>query len=436
MQKNSEEYASFDLLVAGGGISGVLVAHRIKQLFPSLRLAVVEKESQLGGRLRATDWKQGHWGCGLNFVSKDLADFIERALAANPDSEALSHWASDYSSHSLVLAAGRTVPLSAEKMLANEALKAIGGGGLKDFTEQFAEFVQEETTEEKALAKVMKLKPRHAVTAAIRSFAIQLGITHPEISLNVMYRDRYMRQRSELKVARWQSVCRAILETNTDFENRVRVFRDCRIIEAEKDNGLWQIYTQQGLLTTKRLVVAQAPWQMIDWMKQDYLPKEVLSIALKTKPTSLVCLADKVKNQSIPDLMDCTFVKSEDVRAFAFENTVYYILPIDYEVSLDAPSVVKAIKALKRAQKKLMGKIDGYESEKIHLSLFPIAWAQPASQMERKYVEKLAHSSFQSPDLSFCGDAYGLSYNPDRNVISSTLAVCELLSKEISEREK
>ena len=54
----------FDVIIAGGGIAGVLAATRINEVNPNARILLLEKEPRLGGRLKSTSKDDNRWGQG------------------------------------------------------------------------------------------------------------------------------------------------------------------------------------------------------------------------------------------------------------------------------------------------------------------------------------------------------------------------------------
>ena len=110
-------------------------------------------------------------------------------------------------------------------------------------------------------------------------------------------------------------------------------------------------------------------------------------------------------------------------------------IEIDYEYSLDAPSVLKAIKSLRRSVKKLSNCYEELELEDEHISLYHVGWAQGGRMKDQQYVRNLKNQSFQVNPLYFCGDAYGPSYNPDENLMQSVLEVSSAIGDNLTKGE-
>jgi hypothetical protein len=62
------------IIIIGGGISGLYCAYRLEQLYPNIKIIIIEKESTLGGRLRMTtfDDKKVVCGAGIGRIHKDV----------------------------------------------------------------------------------------------------------------------------------------------------------------------------------------------------------------------------------------------------------------------------------------------------------------------------------------------------------------------------
>ena len=89
--------------------------------------------------------------------------------------------------------------------------------------------------------------------------------------------------------------------------------------------------------------------------------------------------------------------------------------------------MVKAVKALKRARKKLQQLHPGAVTETNFIALLPVAWAQSPLHGDRRWLIRLGQKNFNAANLAFCGDAYGPSYDGDANILKSLSSACETL---------
>ena len=121
-------------------------------------------------------------------------------------------------------------------------------------------------------------------------------------------------------------------------------------------------------------------------------------------------------------------VPSESVQAVVTKSEIVFQATIDYEMSLQAPDVVKAVKRLKRAHRKFLAALPEIKTGVERVALVPVGWAQSPNQLERKHLDRLKMDAIQDRHLAFCGDAYGQSLNGDDNLIESVLSASEAMS--------
>jgi hypothetical protein len=100
---------------------------------------------------------------------------------------------------------------------------------------------------------------------------------------------------------------------------------------------------------------------------------------------------------------------------------------LEFESSMDHPTVVKAIRSLRRARKRLAQALPELTSTGEHLALIPTGWAQPISANDSKYVERLEKTPSSKNKVFFCGDTYGSDYEGDLNLTKSVVNVTESL---------
>jgi hypothetical protein len=145
-------------------------------------------------------------------------------------------------------------------------------------------------------------------------------------------------------------------------------------------------------------------------------------LANKTKPVSIVVLSEQLKKTDV-DIPDVIIVPSEKVQIIRNgERDLCFQATIDYEMSLQAPAVVKAVKSLKRARKKLQLLFPDAVSDTDHFALQPIAWAQSPIFSEKRNIDKMRKKGTTANDIAFVGDAYGANFDGDSNIISSIQA--------------
>lgn len=416
---------NFDYIVAGGGVAGVAMASQLHRAHPSARILILEKEYSLGGRLRTSGRpedgkKKCIHGYGLGAVSEDLLTFVNQELdQENPAAACDFHKQSRLG----IIAAGRVNELPMNTMFSADGFRAIGGGAAaKEWKRDLAVVLGEDSDEEerknKTFLNLWKGKPKKSAGAIVlQHYARMVGIADTWSASLAAIKKRAEVYASGLRMGDLSKA----LEALTSREN-VSLLENCRIGIAEKDEaeGHWLLHTEQGEFTTNTLVVAQPPWQALDWLAKTYWPKDVLAITSKTTPVSIVSLATELVEGNAEDICDVLLLPAEEVQIVkGLNNEICFQATIDYEISLQSANVVKSIKKLKRARKKFMEAYPQCKLEGEAVSLVPVGWSQSTHLQAQEYIDKLDMNEQNRDDLLFCGDAYGTSYDFDRNVIES-----------------
>ncbi len=226
----------------------------------------------------------------------------------------------------------------------------------------------------------------------------------------------------ELRIrGNWEPALRQLLPTESET---IQVDTDRQVLRAVRKGGMWQIETSKGMIESQKLIVAQSPWQALEWLDRDEFPSLLFQRASKTQPVSTVLLSEKLTHTDgcVPDLL---FLPAQASTMIRSETELTFYTHIEYETSLDAPSVVKAIRRLRRAREKVRQKFPTLVSEGEYVALRTIASTAPHRIVEKRICEKIKETVFPKQFLAFCGDAYGDADNPDENIIRSILASVE-----------
>ena len=170
-------------------------------------------------------------------------------------------------------------------------------------------------------------------------------------------------------------------------------------------------------------MVATSLWETPGWLPRNHLPKHLANLLTRTKPSSLVVLSESRSEGLEMDLPDQLLIPAEECQVVVEGAEVCFQATLDFELTMQAPAVVKAVKRLKRARKKFLDAYPGLGLSGDHIALIPVGWAQS----DRRYLEKTA--DFQRDHLAFCGDSYGPSILGDENILSSLAAAREQFAK-------
>lgn len=445
---------AYDIIVAGGGAAGVLAAARIALANPELKIVVLEKESNLGGRLKSTSASEKVYGYGLNAVSDPLFDFWSELLQEAGAEHKLLDLVPSRQKSVGILAGNKLSHSDVDLWFTPKGARLLGGyaasrqwGEIEEILQQHAVSLDDDddgddsvsfeddegsqTKKEPARAGASHSfshfwsKTRKAPAAVVLDhYSSAFGIPDVWGAAPSAIAQRAAFHASGLHSGNWLPAFEAIQNLNGVKETVVFEL-NCRIAKAEKVEGEWIVTSESGTFKAPRLIVAQSPWQAAFWLPRSEWPAHLLSLANKTKPVSVVVLSEQLIRSDV-EIPDVIIVPSEKVQIIRNgERDLCFQATIDYEMSLQAPAVVKAVKSLKRARKKLQLLYPEAVSDTGHFALQPIAWAQSPIFSEKRNIDKMRKKGTCSADIAFVGDAYGPNFDGDSNVISSIQAAVQ-----------
>ncbi|MEY4631098.1 MAG: hypothetical protein RIQ81_1218 [Pseudomonadota bacterium] len=484
----------YDVVIAGAGIAGALSALRlvvghgvspmsVPDTGRPLRILLIEKEEMPGGRLRslAADeaGNQPAWGYGLNGVSRTLLDFWQQTMRADPESswDPASFQAREQDTLG-ILSGSELNRIPLDQMLAGKGARALGGmaaarqwdhvttilsatcapGPMGAPTEAAAEdddsAPQEaaaaeanEKIDQQSFADAWKESRKAPAAVVLEQYSPLLGITDIWSTPSEAFRQRAGYHTGPLKRGPWQVAIAQALQKYIDA-GLVELSTGCRVMSASFDGklpdparasgkgalaeGSWKLVTSKGVFQTSRLVVAQPPWQAVTWLPKHFWPASLLAVTSKVKPVSAVTLTERLEKSAAAELPDLILIPAEGVQAVrSSDDELTFQAVIDYEISVQAPEVVKAVKRLKRARKKLLAACPGSMSENERIALVPVAWGQSASVTETRLIQRMAKTHISSANLAFCGDCYGASYIGDENVVKSVVSATNIIGQSL-----
>ncbi len=431
----------------------------------------------------------GHpaWGYGLNGVSKPLIEFWQQTMRSDPDSAWDPDCFAAKEQDTLGILSGsdlNTLPL--DQMFGGKGARALGGmaaarqwnhvtdilsAGVKvtpavkaqasevesvdssevDEKEEAGETSEPESkSDQKTFAQVWTESRKAPAAVVLEQFSSMLGITDLWSTPPDAFRERVGYHTGPLKRGPWQVAINESLQKYVDA-GIITLTTSCRIMSASFDgtlpepsksaassakstfaDGSWQLTTTKGVFVAPRLVVAQPPWQGMMWLPKHFWPASLLAMASKVKPVSAVTLTERIEKSAAGDLPDLIMIPAEGVQAIrSSEDEITFQATIDFEISVQAPEVVKAVKRLKRARKKLLAARAGCMSENERIALVTVAWGQSAVVSETRLLQRMAKANLGSGNLAFCGDCYGASYVGDQNVIKSVVSATNTIGKSL-----
>lgn len=420
---------TYDILIAGGGTAGVLLAARLRHARPDMRIKLLEKEDAPGGRVRSCIPGKGLWSYGLNFINQDLYRFWDETLKLDPDASDLQSSQAVRQDKVGVLSASKISDIKLEDFFATKGAKNIGGlAAMRDWKHviEVSEALRSGKRKDQAFHSIWPGNKKSPAVIVLEQMMQVLGI--PDLwSVSTAH---LLAKAEEFATGRylgdWEEALMGLAERlNADGTDSFQT--GCHIIGAAYDETAkeWTVSARGGQSKAKVLVVAQTPWDALSWLPKTYWPAGLLQLAVKAKPVSCVVLSEVLGDaaaSSLKDLPSVVLVPAENCHVIISpQGEVCYQTTIDYEISMQAPDVVKAVKRLKRARRKFITAVPEMTGSGEHLSLLPVAWSQPSAFNDRRLCEKTEDRFINSEKLLFVGDAYGRGYTGDNNLIRSVL---------------
>lgn len=433
MQENTTETSpatgrdvqSFDLIIAGAGIAGLLTAQRYCLANPEAKVLVVEKENRAGGRLGTLDGDDR--GTGFNAITPRLYEFWNQAIKHDPEADDLPTLVTTRQTQAAVLMGNKFTTMDTKALCSDKGARALGGLAAQRQWGEVQKLFESEDRFDKTFADGWKAPRKSPATMVLETYAQAFGITNIWESTPGAIAERAGFYTSEPYTGDWASALKALTE-KFEETGQLTVMTGARIINADHDGDEWHLKTGKGDFFADKLVVAQAPWLASQWLPKKLWPTQLLSVVNKTKPVSLVTLSCPVESGNTSELAQIIMIPSESVQASVSPKEIVFQATIDYELSLQAPDVVKAVKRLKRAHRKFLAASPEIKTGIERVALVPVGWAQTPSALERKHLDRLKIDAVQDRHLAFCGDAYGQSLNGDDNLIESVVAASEAIS--------
>jgi glycine/D-amino acid oxidase-like deaminating enzyme len=416
---------SFQVIIAGAGVSGLLVAHRYCVANPEGKILILEKDSRAGGRLGTLEGDSR--GMGFNTVTPRLFDFWNQAIKQDPEADDLPTLVSERQTRAAVLMGNKFSNFESKNFCTDKGVRALGGLAAQRQWGDVTSLLNSETSFDKTFAEVWKSPRKSPATLVLETYAQAFGITNIWEATPGAIAQRGAIYASEPFTGNWTPALKALTKKYEE-SGQITIQTGARIIDATRDGDEWQIQTAQGFFFGAKLVIAQAPWIAAQWLPKPLWPTQLLTVVNKTKPVSLVTLSCPILEGDTKDVAQFIVVPSESIQASVSPNEIVFQATIDFELSLQAPDVVKAVKRLKRAHRKFLLAATHIKTGVERLSLVPVAWAQTPIMQERKYLDRLKMENIQDNHLAFCGDAYGQSLNGDDNLIESVVSASEAIN--------
>jgi glycine/D-amino acid oxidase-like deaminating enzyme len=422
---NTSEAKQYDVIIAGAGISGLLLAHRLCHANADLKVMILERDGRCGGRLGSLDGD--HRGHGFNAVTPRLYEFWNQSLKQDPEGDDLPSLVHDRRSKSAILMGNKLSEVPTSQLLSDKGARALGGLAAQRQWPDIQNLFEAEDSFDKTFSDACKAPRKSPAIMVLETYSQSFGITNIWESSPGAIAERGASYSCEPYAGDWKKALSA-LTNKFEANGQIKIETSARIINADHDGDEWHLQTAKGDFFAERLVVAHPPWLASQWLPKKLWPTQLLTVVNKTKPVSMVTLSTPVVSEHAEELPGLVMIPSEGVQAIVSKNEIVFQATIDYEMSLQAPDVVKAVKRLKRAHRKFAAALPALKMGVERVALVPVGWAQTPNQLERKHLDRLKMDAIQDRHLAFCGDAYGQSLNGDDNLIESVISASEAMS--------
>lgn len=418
---------NFDVVIAGGGIAGLLAAHKICTASADTKVVILEKEPRLGGRM-VTGGQVSEYGYGFHAVTPRLYEFWNQALKTDPEGDDLPSLVNNRLTRAAILAGNKLTELDTADLCNERGARALGGLAAARQWPEVSTLMTAEDSFDETFANKWKSPRKSPATLVLETYSQAFGITNIWESSPGGIAERASSFTSHMYSGDWQKAFAALTKPLIE-RGQLVLFTNARIIDAEysKENKTWSVDTAQGNFCASSLVVAQPPWTASQWLPKTLWPSSLATIVSKTKPVSAVILSCPVESGDVSDLPQLIFIPAESIQATISSTEIVFQATIDYEMSVVAPDVVKAVKRLKRAHRKLIAALPEIKTGIEHVALMPVSWAQSPTLSERKHLDRLKMEKVQEQHLSFCGDGYGQSLDGDTNLVESVISASEAI---------
>lgn len=422
---------SYDVVIAGGGMSGFLAAAHLAAQKSGASIHLIEAEKQCGGRLRSSRRESQRWGFGNNMISKELAAFLTETMTRIYPQWSMSQYLIQDLSEVGFCSGGKITKFSYSDILRSAGFKAMGGrAAAKEWSEAQEQVLSGAKPQFDSVSKALSIKRNGASGTVLSQVGKAIGVPDIWSAPLELLKSKFQisdaendprdssAESTQLITGYFDDLIDDSLEL-LQHDGFISLARQCRLLEVKQEENFWLLQTEKGPVRARELIMAIDPWSALSAMTREIMPVCVSNMALKAKPVSIVTLSSQMVSGDLNS--NFLIIASEDVQIVKHGDSLTFQATIDYEMSLDAPEVVKAVKRLKRAAKKLPQYAPGLEIKGEFVALVPVAWSQPTASQDHKFVEKMSKSHANA--LQFIGDAYGSSYNGDKNIIAGVSGI-------------
>ena len=292
--------SEFDCVIVGAGISGILTAARLHQANPSCKILLVEKEAYIGGRITARSVH--HRPFSIFGITPPLFQFLNQTLRLDPENPDLENFVPLPAEEDVgFLCASDLYRISRKRLLHESVLKMLAGPQvarqweeLQTLWQSMASITSEGVSPSAGAKKKLTTKNRaHQALQVLFQLADCASIwglgdeTWPARAQALC--EMHIR-------GNWEPALRQLLPTASPT---LHVETNLQVLGAVRKGGKWLLSTSHGPLESLGLIVAQSPWQALEWLEREAFPSTVFARGSKTQPVSTVILSEKITHLTI-----------------------------------------------------------------------------------------------------------------------------------------
>lgn len=454
----------FDIVIVGGGLTGILCALRLskEQNTANQKIALIDSNEILGGRFFFSNSTHGSKS-GFGFESEWFAelDTLKRHLflyLTDEEKSYLEHYLQEkIQNHPLQKSNPKKYFvkknfLNAEYILLSnsefltkkeaEVLYSIA------YFQKNEKYLQEKDTllENLNLWKNSGKNTQDNLLPILECIAGKSVLKQPLKYLcddlqnafvtKQTYHDPFFFRTSEIECAFVE-----ILK-----KRHIELYTQCVLTSLEAKNKEYILTCDTKTMVCDKLIFTIPPYNIRSLIPKENLSSELARFMTKVQPTSLVCVEIHDFQNKIIDSMqenfhifDMLYFPVEGASAFiTSDSCIHFFLELDYETSLQAPSVRESLTYLRRAARRILKPEFAEELKKgafirktesfERIILLPIARNIPKSFQPEQSPE-LKDVTFQLKNVYAAGDYfYSLGDTMWKRVVKSVEQVVTLLN--------
>ena len=177
MTNQETDQTHYDVIIAGAGISGLLVAHRYCSANPNSKVLLLEKDSRAGGRLGtvSNDEAADIRGQGFNAITPRLYEFWNQAIKHDPEADDLPSLVSGKQTKTAVLMGNKFSEVDTKNLYSEKGARILGGMAAQRQWKDVQALFDAEDKFDHTFADVWKAPRKSPATMVLETYAQAAG---------------------------------------------------------------------------------------------------------------------------------------------------------------------------------------------------------------------------------------------------------------------